>query len=54
MKLQASVLSILESIFRLGVLRLSAGTYEVEWSLEPEPEWSRSRILHFFVGAEPE
>ena len=28
MKLHASVLSILVSIFRLGVLRLSAGTYE--------------------------
>ena len=28
MKLQASVLSILVSIFRLGLLRLSAGTYE--------------------------
>ena len=28
MKLQASVQSILVSIFRLGLLRLSAGTYE--------------------------
>ena len=28
MKLQASVLSILINIFRLGLLRLSAGTYE--------------------------
>ena len=28
MKLQASVLSILVSIFRLGLLRLSAGTYK--------------------------
>ena len=28
MKLQASVPSILVSIFRLGSLRLSAGTYE--------------------------
>ena len=28
MKLQALVLSILVSIFRLGLLRLSAGTYE--------------------------
>ena len=28
MKLQASVLSILVSIFRLGLLQLSAGTYE--------------------------
>ena len=28
MKLKASVLSILVSIFRLGFLRLSAGTYE--------------------------
>ena len=23
----------------------------LEWSLEPEPEQSRSRILHFYVGA---
>ena len=28
MKLQASVQSILVSIYRLGLLRLSAGTYE--------------------------
>ena len=28
MKLQASVLSTLVSIFRLGLLRLSVGTYE--------------------------
>ena len=28
MKLQASVLRILVSIFRLGLLRLSAGTYK--------------------------
>ena len=32
MKLQASVLSILVSIFRLGLLRLSAGTYEATYS----------------------
>ena len=32
MKLQASVLSILVSIFRLGLLRLSAGTYEATCS----------------------
>ena len=28
MKLQASVLNLLVSIFRLGLLRFSAGTYE--------------------------
>ena len=32
MKLQAPVLSILVSIFRLGLLRLSAGAYEATYS----------------------
>ena len=35
MKLQASVLSILVSIFHLGLLRLSAGAYKATSSTAP-------------------
>ena len=37
-------------------LHFAVNVWQIEWSLEPEPERSRSRILHFFAGAgaEPE
>ena len=46
MKLKASGLSILLSIFRLGLLRLSAGTYEATSSTAANViEWIENRSV---------